>query len=149
MNTNMGSTNRNDTMVFVYGTLRPGEANHHLLAGQGAKRIRGARTEPSFRFLDLGAYPAMVEGGSTSVVGELFMVASEQLKALDRLEGHPTYYRRVEIRLSCGTRAHTYVLPEHFTAGCSPIVNGDWPKHRTQRDARLQGGTMARSGGKA
>ena len=84
--------------VFVYGTLLAGEPNSRLLAR--AQRIGDARTEEGFALFDLGAFPGMVNvrsrSGAGAVVGELYAVDDETLEALDRLEGHPSFYRRTE-----------------------------------------------------
>lgn len=80
------------TRVFVYGTLRRGEPNHHLLDAR--MLLRAGRTEPRFTLVSLGAFPAMIDGGETAVVGEVYDVDAVTLAALDRLEGHPRFYRR-------------------------------------------------------
>jgi gamma-glutamylcyclotransferase (GGCT)/AIG2-like uncharacterized protein YtfP len=56
------------TLVFIYGTLKRGGGNHHLLAGQ---EFRGpARTAPGFTLYELTGYPGMVpEGGDRAGVG--------------------------------------------------------------------------------
>ena len=51
--------------VFVYGTLRRGEPNHHIL---DRPPLRRARTLPAYELVSLGAFPAMVPGGTTAVV---------------------------------------------------------------------------------
>ena len=112
------------TRVFVYGTLRAGGPNHHLLAGQTL--VGPARTEPAFEFASLGAYPAMALGGRTSVIGEVYAVDAAGLAKLDWLEGHPEYYRRTPIRLDSGDDVLAYLLsPEHI-AGHPRIPSGDW-----------------------
>ncbi|ACY13479.1 gamma-glutamylcyclotransferase family protein [Haliangium ochraceum] len=112
------------TRVFVYGTLRAGGPNHHLLAGQTL--VGPARTEPAFEFASLGAYPAMALGGRTSVIGEVYAVDAAGLAKLDWLEGHPEYYRRTPIRLDSGDDVLAYLLsPEHIE-GHPRIPSGDW-----------------------
>lgn len=117
--------------VFVYGTLRAGEANHDLLAGH--ERLGPARTEPRFELVDLGAYPALVPGGDTAIVGEVYRVDGPTLAALDRLEGHPHFYKRVAVRLHDGRLAQAYVLPADAVAGRPRISGGDWSAR--ERDA--------------
>ncbi|ACY15343.1 gamma-glutamylcyclotransferase family protein [Haliangium ochraceum] len=112
------------TRVFVYGTLRAGGPNHHLLDGQTL--VGQARTEPAFELVSLGAYPAMAEGGHASVIGEVYDVDAAALAKIDWLEGHPEYYRRTSIRLASGDDVLAYVLsPEHI-AGRPSIPSGDW-----------------------
>jgi gamma-glutamylcyclotransferase (GGCT)/AIG2-like uncharacterized protein YtfP len=112
------------TRVFVYGTLRAGEPNHHFLAGQ--LFARHARTVPAFDLVDLGAFPAMVARGLTSVVGEVYDVDDDALAGLDRLEGHPHFYRRQTIRLDDGDKAVAYLLPTKQAHGRPRIPSGDW-----------------------
>lgn len=91
------ATHRTHT-VFVYGTLMRGFGNHGLLAG--ATYLGPAGTAAAWRLLDLGAFPALVsapDGFAAPVRGELYRVDGATLAALDRLEGHPDFYRRVPI----------------------------------------------------
>lgn len=112
------------TKVFVYGTLRAGEANARLLVG--AKLDRLARTEAAFDLADMGPYPAMVRGGSTAVRGEVYVVDEATLRALDRLEGHPRFYRRERITLGDGEEVEAYLMPPEAVFGRRRIANGDW-----------------------
>lgn len=113
--------------VFVYGTLLSGQGNHWFLAN--ARLLRTARTEPHFTFVSLGGFPGMLDGGQQSVAGELYDVDADTLAALDRLEGHPRFYRRTAITLADGTRAQTYVLP-HTYSNRQIIESGSWLEHR-------------------
>src|SRR5690606_19616506 len=100
--------------VFVYGTLRRGEANHRLL--ERATFLREARTIPAFSLRDLGAFPGLFAGGHTPVVGEVYEVDAATLARLDRLEGHPSFYRREPIALDDGERVEAYLLPAERAA---------------------------------
>ncbi len=82
--------------VFVYGTLRAGEPNHYLLDHHDL--VTHARTEAAFELVSLGTFPAMIAGGATAVVGEVYEIDPVTLAALDRLEGHPRFYQRSAIR---------------------------------------------------
>jgi gamma-glutamylaminecyclotransferase len=112
------------TSCFVYGTLLSGEPNHRVL--RGSLCLGPACTPPRFRLVDLGAYPGMLAGGDTSVVGELYEVNDDVLAALDRLEGHPRYYLRAPIILAGWRRAETYFFPAAQAAGRAVIESGDW-----------------------
>ena len=118
------------TRVFVYGTLLQGEGNHDLLAG--AELVGPARTLPRFTLHDLGAFPGLVQGGSDAVLGEVYLVGRDTLARLDRLEGHPRFYRRVPVALEDGTSVETYVLPRERVASCPVIRSGSWRAHRKE-----------------
>lgn len=108
--------------VFVYGTLLAGEVNHGLLAG--ARLLGPYRTAPRFRLLQLGAYPGLIAGGATAVVGEVYALAAGGLAALDRLEDYPRCYDRVLIPTPWG-QAWVY-LYRGRTADRPLIAGGDW-----------------------
>ena len=75
------------TRVFVYGTLRPGQRNHHYMA---TATHCGAYTTPAcFTLLDTGPYPAALDEGDTALVGDVFEVDDDTFAALDVLEGEP------------------------------------------------------------
>jgi len=115
------------TTIFVYGSLKRGESNHRLLAR--ARFLRRAHTAPFFELYDLGAFPAMVAGGFTSIAGELYEVNEETLAALDRLEGHPTLYRRTPTPLADGGVADAYVLARGSVDG-RWLTDGRWSGER-------------------
>jgi len=113
------------TRIFVYGTLMQGQGNHRLLIR--ARYAGPARTEPAFDLIDMGAFPAMLAGGLTAVAGELYDVDAGTLEALDRLEGHPSFYERRRIRLANREQAEAYIYSQR-RPGCPLITSGDWRK---------------------
>ena len=112
------------TLLFVYGTLRAGEPSHHLLAA--APCLAEASTDRAFELVSLGDYPAMVAGGRTAVVGELYQVDAEILARLDAFEDHPHLYRRQPIALADGRAVEAYLLPRARARGLPRIPSGDW-----------------------
>jgi len=112
------------TRVFVYGTLLAGEPNHRLL--DAAAFVGVAETAPVFSLVDLGPFPALVDGGADAVVGEVYEVDRPTLQRLDLLEGHPRFYRRRRITLEDGSKVETYVLSPEQVAGHPVIGSGSW-----------------------
>lgn len=110
-------------LVFVYGTLRRGERGHHVLGG--APFVREAVTEPAYTMVDLGEYPALLAGGRTAIVGELYRVNGTILSVLDDYEDVPEMYQRVTIEVA-GVAAELYLLPTHLAGNAPVIVSGDW-----------------------
>jgi gamma-glutamylcyclotransferase (GGCT)/AIG2-like uncharacterized protein YtfP len=84
------------SLIFVYGSLKRGYALHHLLEGQS---FRGpATTCPLYRIFDLGSYPGLVDWPEgLAVQGEVYEVDAKCLKRLDEAEGvdEGLYARRV------------------------------------------------------
>jgi gamma-glutamylaminecyclotransferase len=112
-------------LLFIYGTLRRGEANHAHLAG--ARFAGAARTAARFTLVDLGEFPALVTGGADAVAGELWEVDADHLVRLDEFEEHPDVYRRETIALDDGREVFAYLLPDGREQG-TRIPSGDWKK---------------------
>ncbi|WP_223587641.1 gamma-glutamylcyclotransferase family protein [Neobacillus bataviensis] len=105
-------------LVFVYGTLRRYERNHHLLKNAECLADKCWTTG---KLLDSGSgYPYLVQSRGERVYGELYQVNDNELEALDMLEeyygpGKDNYYDRVvqSVHTESGDyKAFVYVLPE-------------------------------------
>jgi len=91
-------TKRDETYVFVYGTLKRGNGNHRLL--KSSRFISTVGTKKTFMMFG-GGFPLCREPVDNDnhyhagvVKGELFAVDDATLARLDRLEGHPNFYER-------------------------------------------------------
>ncbi|MGV4984745.1 gamma-glutamylcyclotransferase family protein [Streptomyces sp. NPDC001709] len=137
----------NPLPFFVYGTLRPGEANHDLFL-----RGRTASEEPArlrdAALYDGPGYPYAVERPGGEIRGELVTARPESygelLAALDHLEeyvpGDPrNLYERVArdaVRTTDGTpvRAWVYLAAPRIAAALRAegnlIEDGDWLSRR-------------------
>jgi gamma-glutamylcyclotransferase (GGCT)/AIG2-like uncharacterized protein YtfP len=109
--------------VFVYGTLRRGQTAHHLLAG--VRFIGTAWTEREYTLLDMGSYPALVSGGETAVLGEIYEVDADVLAELDRYEDAPGLYRRVLTAIG-GHEVFVYLLRAEHASNRPKLRHGDW-----------------------
>ncbi|RJX70657.1 gamma-glutamylcyclotransferase [Vibrio sinensis] len=109
-------------LVFVYGTLRKGESNHHHLSEQ-AQFLGHHETLPEFALYDLGAYPAVISGHH-SISGEVYLIDSHNLQVLDKLEDVPVEYRREQIETPFGL-AWIYLYQD--TSQLETLISsGDW-----------------------
>ncbi|RXT06516.1 gamma-glutamylcyclotransferase [Ammoniphilus sp. CFH 90114] len=121
-------------LVFVYGTLLSGQSNHHWLDGA---RCMASEAWTFGELVDVGAYPALVLGGTKKVTGELYQVDGEKLKQLDiledyQVEGQENEYERIRetVYTDQGTQeAWVYVYTEERATSCPAIDGGDWRKH--------------------
>jgi gamma-glutamylaminecyclotransferase len=87
--------------VFVYGTLKKGFSNHHLLSC--AKFIGTAVTEKHYALYEAGL-PYVISGEQVSTIhGEVYLVDQVTLAILDNLEGHPNFYKREQVHVCLQT----------------------------------------------
>lgn len=110
--------------VFVYGSLKRGFRHHDQMAG--ARFLGEARTAARYTLVIAGEYPALVEGGTTAVSGEVFAVDDHQLAALDAFEEVPGVYVRAPLELGGGERVLAYFLPGERARDLVVIADGTW-----------------------
>ncbi|MDD4081108.1 MAG: gamma-glutamylcyclotransferase [Eubacteriales bacterium] len=98
--------------LFVYGTLKRGEAMNILLPRHSANLLGQARLQ-GYALYDLGAFPAILPREGESVLGECYAINPSSLPGLDRYEGEGSLYLRRQVRVSLGggteKTAWTYV----------------------------------------
>jgi gamma-glutamylcyclotransferase (GGCT)/AIG2-like uncharacterized protein YtfP len=120
----------NKHLVFVYGTLRRGEAGAMSIRFPGSKFIGEA--EVSGSLYDPGAYPGLLlnESGST-VVGEVYEIDNEIPDALDDFEASSRYLRK-QVEISLGTHRRmcwVYEPDPKFYSLHTLITSGDWVEY--------------------
>lgn len=103
--------------VFVYGTLKRGQPNHHLMNMHELGRCRligGARTDVSFPLVITTRWnlPFLLyaPGHGQRIEGEMYDVDDQMLAFMDQFEGHPEVYSRDKIQ------AHSLGPPETSSA---------------------------------
>src|SRR5450755_2185079 len=106
-------------LLFVYGSLKRGQANHRELSA--ARFIATVRTVPTFALRDIAGYPALVPG-ARAISGELYELPRQSLLGLDDFEGEG--YVREPIELASGIEALAYLAREP-TLG-TPLSLDEW-----------------------
>lgn len=115
-------------LVFVYGTLKRGHGNYHLL--EASTYIGQALTMESFTLYGDGIPYCCREGHAPLPVrGELYRVSDEALARLDRLEGVPHHYQRTTVLtispLGFAQDAFIYTKDKlHYKAHLCPVKDG-------------------------
>jgi len=145
----MSCQNEEKLPFFVYGTLRPGQSNFHLLEGR-TQRIRSAYVD-GFALYTLGSYPSMLKSNAprARVYGEVVTPQSYRydtvMQSLDRLEEYdPTdpdaswYYRTVhDVHLNGSKTVRVWMYlgrEEHLKIWNKRIQSGDWALFCQQND---------------
>jgi gamma-glutamylcyclotransferase (GGCT)/AIG2-like uncharacterized protein YtfP len=121
--------------VAVYGTLREGEYNHHILVKSGATLL-GSTFIPGYLMLSLGMFPGIVpcKRDDWEVYVEIYEVDSPTLDKLDKLEGVGNdFYDRVKVDTILFGKVFLYVLsPKYFNLvynsnrAIKMVMQGDW-----------------------
>lgn len=125
--------------VFVYGTLLSGFHNHERCLRTG-KRLGATRTANAhYRMVDVNYFPGVFLDGTDAIVGEVYEVDDRTMERLDRLEGFPFMYTRVEVDLEGHGNAWMYIY--NRTAERLPTIpNGDFRAYRMMVEAAERAG---------
>ncbi len=128
-------------MVFVYGSLKRDQPNHHWLAGAA---WLGEACLDGVQLFDLGPFPMAVAmapslPGGSPLRGELYRVDGATLQRLDQLEGAPRLFRRHWLPLCDGRSAWTYLGRAAQVRHAPPLPSGHWEGPRQARWRRPEG----------
>jgi len=119
------------TLLFVYGTLKHGQRNHHLLAGQ--EYLGEVQTAAYYRLVDCGAYPGLVEDHleGRSIQGEVYLIDEAMMHRLDILEGAPSLFKLQPIELETHSPK---VFAYFYNRDTSELMDcgGVWPPRDSQ-----------------
>jgi gamma-glutamylcyclotransferase (GGCT)/AIG2-like uncharacterized protein YtfP len=132
----MESIEMNKHFVFVYGTLRRGQAGAMSIRFPGSKFVGEAKV--TGRLYDLGAYPGvLLIDSNSSVVGEVCEVDDKTLNELDVFEASSNYLRK-QVEISPGTDGRTcwIYVPENgpeFYSDRTLIASGDWIEYAQRK----------------
>jgi gamma-glutamylaminecyclotransferase len=107
-----------DNLIAVYGTLKKGYGNYYSYL-TNAKHLGRGKTQYKYPLLVEGL-PYMVDekGIGHNVVVDVFKVSDVELKKIDRLEGHPRWYKRKQIPITLKNRTlncWVYFNPKNTT----------------------------------
>jgi gamma-glutamylcyclotransferase (GGCT)/AIG2-like uncharacterized protein YtfP len=114
------ATAHTQCLLFVYGSLKRGQANHRELSA--ARFIATVRTASTFALRDIAGCPALVPG-ARAISGELYELPRQSLPGLDEFEGEG--YVRETIELAGGVQALAYIAREPGLG--TPLSLDEWP----------------------
>jgi gamma-glutamylcyclotransferase (GGCT)/AIG2-like uncharacterized protein YtfP len=134
--------------ILVYGTLKRGHANHRLIEMAKGVFLGYDKISGPFRMVNMTGFPGIIiedcdnDGvlNTSTVRGELWGVDPEGLAAIDMLEGHPSFYKRVKWWTDSEKRAWVYTLSPHwlsnmrvYTTADRTIKEGIWRPGEAER----------------
>ena len=123
--------------VFVYGSLRSGNAGAMSTRFPDAKFVSGAHVRGSL--YDLGEYPGLLLDESKSlIVGEVYEVNDDTLNRLDQFELSSDYVRKeVEVDAGANKMKCWIYVPSYgpdFYSKRTLITSGDWMEYARTKD---------------
>ena len=78
--------------LFVYGTLKRGYGLHSYL--MSCNYIGKGETSKQFSLIDGTHFPFLVKRDGDGAIGELYHTPKYVIDLLDKVEGHPNFYKR-------------------------------------------------------
>lgn len=89
-----------DNVIAVYGTLKKGFGNYFNYLTRATHIGRGKTTDKFPLIVKSLPYMINEKGVGHNVVVDVFAVSDEELKRIDRLENHPTWYKRERVSVT-------------------------------------------------
>lgn len=93
-------------LVFVYGTLKRNQPNHHLMENieNGSAKLMGCgKTIDCYPMIIASRYnvPFVLNasGIGHQINGEIYSIDDKMLQTLDQLEKHPNVYERQQTKI--------------------------------------------------
>ncbi len=128
--------------LFAYGTLRKDEFNNQIIVNH-SKYVETCQTTDEFIIFtqDYKIFPFIVRPSmwpemaeyACKITGDLFNINETALRRCDKLEGHPTWYKRELIKLNTSSgiqEAYVYILTKErfdkMDISDYTIFDGDW-----------------------
>lgn len=111
-------------LMFVYGTLKRGFRNHHLIKNS---KFIGDGVIKGYAMYDLGSFPGIKKDENEEVKGEVFEIDQNTLKRVDQLESEGYLYirTRADVHLEGEIiKAATYVYNRGVIN--APKVGKEW-----------------------
>jgi len=123
-------------LVAVYGSLRKTGWLHGHMEGC---TFLGETKVPGRMYKVTNNYPAVVVDGieigdDEQVLVEVYEVDTSQLYLLDMVEGHPSYYRRINIPTEFGGTWMYVWTPDMVDPRQTRVEDGDWIKYWTSKE---------------
>ena len=125
------SSQKNNSCLFIYGTLKRGQSRAGSLAGQ--KLLGESKTVARYRMFDCGSYPGLVQReDGLEIAGEVWSVNEDCLHQLDLIEAvDQGLYQRTTIQLkppfdSHQVQSYFYLLSVEGLPDCGDCWTSDF-----------------------
>lgn len=119
-----------EVLVAVYGSLRKGMGNHLLIQREEGTLLSTERVS-GWEMYSYGGFPFIrpADNPSDEITIEVYAMPVTAMRALDRLEGYPSFYDRKLVQTSKG-QAWIYFIDQPSNG--RPVADGDWVAYKGQ-----------------
>lgn len=102
------------------------------------KFIEYGKTLPEYHMINIkNSYPAIITGGETSIIGEIWEIVPRTLIYLDSIAEHPFNFRREIITLSNDDKVYIYIMNRWKTPTKEEyILSGNWIQWKMEKRLR-------------
>jgi len=121
---------KQNVLLFVYGTLMSGFGNNVLLRDQ--KLIGSGETVNDYTMYASGIPFVSDEKETSKIKGELWEVHPSRMPSLDGLEGHPDWYQRKLVPITVDGEEFQAWLYFNTDNRGNLIEDGDYRKYREE-----------------
>lgn len=120
--------------IAVYGSLRRGHGNWSWALN--CDPLSTEEVDINFRMISLGGFPGLIpDENKHKITVEVYEVDDRTYKAIEKLEGFPSFYQKAVIETSLG-ECEIYILEDKRYTGSPVVEHGDWNKHYAPRYAQ-------------
>jgi gamma-glutamylcyclotransferase (GGCT)/AIG2-like uncharacterized protein YtfP len=114
-----------------------GQRDHSILEAE--EMLSRVRTEPRYTLVDIDIYAVLIEGGTTAVQGELYLIDPMKLARVDILRQVPHLFQRHGVTLENEAPAEAHFMTMEQVRGKRRLGHGDWrarfaPRNVPHRD---------------
>jgi gamma-glutamylaminecyclotransferase len=120
----MDITINKTNFVAAYGTLRRGWGNSRLI-DKGDNLIGTGKTVNKYKMYSAGI-PFVTKEPHTHITVDVWKVEEDNIPALDRLEGHPTWYKREIVPVKVDNNIYECWLYFNDTPRGTVVESGDY-----------------------
>jgi len=121
--------------ICVYGSLRRHHCNWRYLINQ--EPLVTEVINIPFKMISLGSFPGLIPSEENNdITVEIYEVTEDTYKAVEALEGYPSFYQKALVPTSLGELEIYVLLSPRYAANPTFVENGDWNTYLTPRYAK-------------
>lgn len=115
--------------LFVYGTLMRNQCNHYII--DCCVFIGRGYTKEKYSLHMKGNIPFMHDDeGISEIYGEIYMVTSDIMKDIDKLECNGDWYTRKQRQVICENNQTEYICWMYFcNEEIGIVIDGDYKRY--------------------